>query len=84
MRKWKDDGSDLIKPRQRKLYFLLSMLFITKPLIFFILKYPIDGFDLFGSFMGFVLMWGTNFNGFYKISRKITEWDMKRRDNKWR
>lgn len=83
MRKWKDDGSHVIKPLQRKLYFIIGCLIIVKSFTPFILYRTYDFIDVFQLGCGLLLIWGVNLNGFYKFARIYTEWKLKSKDNKF-
>lgn len=84
MRKWKDDGSYIIKPWQRKIYFIVSILLIIRLPFFYFATGKVYDADILDFVLGFVFLWGINFNGFYKIIRRYAEWQLKKRDNKWR
>ena len=81
--KFKDDGSHIIKQFQRKIYFIIGILITIRPIFNYILFRENDFLDWLGIPFGLLLIWGINKNGFYKIIRKITEWKMKNKDNKF-
>ena len=83
MRKWKDDGSSFIKPLQRKLYFIIGCLIAARPLIFFLIGSDVTIFDIINGGLGILLIWGVNFNGFYKLARRYMEWRLKHKDNRF-
>lgn len=82
MRKWKDDGSHIIKPFQRKLYFIIGCIFLIRPVISIIAYHSLDFGDMLWGGSGILLIWGVKFNGFYKIARLYTEWKI-RKNNKF-
>jgi len=84
MRKWKDEGSHIIKPFQRKIYLIIGCLIILRPVVFFVLFRQLDVLDIMNIVLGSFLIWGIQLNGFYKIIRWYAERQMKRWDNKWR
>ena len=80
MRKWKDNEN--IKIKYRKLYTLGASFIIFMALLdFAFFKYTIQ--DVLSLFLGSFLLWGIWMNGLYKIARTLTEWKLKRDDNKF-
>lgn len=82
--KFKDDGGHVIKPKLRKIYFIIGCLIMLRPLVSFVLFGTIDVIDWFNLVLGGVMIWGINFNGFYKIARWYMERKLRRFDNSWR
>lgn len=82
MRKWKDDGSHIIKPLQRKLYLIIGCIFVIRPIISVLIYHSLDFGDILWGGSGLFLIWGIKFNGIYKIARLYAEWKL-RKDNKF-
>ena len=80
MRKWKDDGSHILKPLQRKLYIIIGFILISRPVLSIIQFHTFDYVDIMWGFCGVTLIWGVKFNGFYKLARLYAEWKI-RKDN---
>ena len=80
--KFKDDGSHIIKPLQRKLYLIIGLILIVRPVISVIQFHSIDYIDVVWGIGGLVTIWGVKFNGFYKLARLYAEWKL-RKDNKF-
>ena len=81
---FKDNGSHIIKPLQRKIYFTIGMLFVSHPIISFLVFGQIDTMQIIDAILGGFMIWGVNFNGFYRLARRYAEWQIKKKDNKWR
>ena len=80
MRKWKDN--ETVKIKYRWLYTLgAGFMIIMSTFDILYLKY--DWQDFFNIGLAVFLLWGIWLNGFYKIMRKIKEWELKRKDNKF-
>lgn len=82
--KFKDDGSHIVKPFQRKLYFIIGCLIIGRAALDLYMIRTLDVMDCLNIILGCVLIWGVNRNGFYKIARWYMERKIRRFDNKWR
>ena len=82
MRKWKDDGSHIIKPLQRKLYIIIGCIFVVRPIISVTVYHSLDFGDILWGGSGLFLIWGIKFNGIYKIARLYAELKL-RKDNKF-
>ena len=80
---FKDNGSHIVKPLQRKLYFIIGCLIIGRAVLDLYLVNHLDVMDYLNILLGCVLIWGVNFNGFYKVARKYMEWKLKHDDNKF-
>ena len=83
MRKWKDDGSHIIKPFQRKIYLIIGGLIMARPVITYYITGTIDVMDVINFFLGALMIWGVRFNGFYKLAKMYAEWNLKRKDNRF-
>lgn len=83
MRKWKDDGSHVIKPFQRKMYFIIGCLIIGRAVLDWVLTKYLDSMDYLNIILGLVLIWGINLNGFYKLARRYMEWKLSRNGNRF-
>ncbi len=80
MRKWKDNEN--IKIKYRKIYtFGACFIIFMSALNIAFFRYTVQ--DFISIFLGSFLLWGIWMNGLYKIMRKITEWKLKRSDNKF-
>ena len=82
--KFKDDGSHIIKPFTRKIYFIIGCLTIARPVIGLIISGEIDFLGVMNIALGVLLIWGVNKNGFYKLARWYKERQLRKFDNKWR
>ena len=82
--KFKDDGSHVIKPLQRKIIFITGSLMIARPFVTWYLFREVDFIDGLNVAMGIIFIWGVNLNGFYKLARWYMEKKIKDFDNKWR
>lgn len=80
---FKDNGSHIVKPLQRKLYFIIGCLIIGRAVLDLYLLNKIDVMDYLNIILGSVLIWGVNFNGFYKVARWYMEWKLKHSDNRF-
>ncbi len=80
MRKWKDNENVQIK--NKSLYVGIMAIIVTMDM-YDILIHQATFSDYFGLTMAAFFVWGLYFNGYYKIARKIKEWQMKRSDNKF-
>ena len=80
---FKDNGSHIVKPFQRKLYFIIGCLIIGRAGLDLVLTHNLDVMDGLNIILGLVLIWGVNLNGFYKIARWYMEWKLRRNDNKF-
>jgi len=80
---FKDNGSHIVKPLQRKLYFIIGCLIICRAALDLYLVNRLDIMDYLNIILGVVLIWGVNFNGFYKVARKYMEWKLKHNDNRF-
>lgn len=78
MRKFKDDGSNLINPLQRKIYFVVSILLISKPIVDYIFVQRISFLDIVDPILGVFWIWAINKNGMYKILRWYAEQQIKK------
>ena len=81
--KFKDYGSHIIKPFQRKLYLIIGCLLISRPIISFLSYRSVDYVDIVWGISGALLIWGVKFNGFYKLARLYAEWNLKRKGNRF-
>lgn len=82
--KFKDDGSHIIKPIQRKIYFIIGIIFISQPIVNYILFNEINVMQIITAILSSFMIWGVNKNGFYKIARWYMEKRIRKFDNKWR
>ena len=82
--KFKDDGSHIISPLQRKIYFIIGIIFISHPIINYFVLDIIDPMTIIAAGLAGVMIWGINRNGFYKIVRWYMERKLRQSDNKWR
>ena len=82
--KFKDDGSHIIKPFQKKIYLIIGSLIVGRAFLDLFLVGGIDVMDILNIILGLFMIWGIQFNGFYKIARRYAEWKLKQQDNKWR
>ena len=81
--KFKDDGSHIIKPFQRKIYFIIAVIFISQPILNYLLFDYVDVMQLVSASLAGFMIWGVNKNGFYKIARWYMERKIRKFDNKW-
>lgn len=84
MRKWKDEGTNILPPKRRKLYLIITIGLILFTSSKIILTGKIYDFDVISLGIAIFLLWGIKFNGLYKIMRKIAEYQLKKKDNHWR
>ena len=82
--KFKDDGSHIIKPFARKIYFIIGCLTIARPVVSFILFGEAGLMDYLNVVLGVFMIWGINKNGIYKILRWYKERQIRKFDNDWR
>lgn len=82
--KFKDDGSNIIKPFQKKIYLIIGLIFISQPIFNYILFSEINIMQIITALLSVFMIWGVNKNGFYKIARWYMERKIRRFDNKWR
>ena len=82
--KFKDDGSHIIKPFARKIYFIIGCLTIARPFVSYILFGQIGFIEYLNIVLGVFMIWGINKNGIYKILRGYKERQLRRFDNDWR
>ena len=80
MRKWKDNEN--IKLKHSRL-FLIGAGFIIFMSVADFLFFKWDWRDIMNMGIGLFLIWGVKFNGLYRIARKLTEYRLRRRDNKF-
>ena len=80
---FKDNGSHIIKPLQRKLYFIIGCLIVGRAAMDLLLFDKMDIMDYLNIILGLVLIWGVNFNGFYRVARWYMEWKLKHNDNRF-
>lgn len=78
--KWKDNENIRIKHKKIYTIIIIGMMGIDT---FDILFHKVSFSDCFNLALGTFLLWGMWMNGFYRISRKVAEWKMKRRDNRF-
>ena len=81
MREWKD--SEIAKPKRYRLLLGSAIALFSFSLFNIIAGYPTINQYIDVGLSGF-LIWGLKWNGIYKIARKIKEWEIKQKDNKWR
>lgn len=84
LRKWKDEGSHIIKPFQRRLYFIIALVIISRSFVDLFILGSMDWMDYLNIGLGAFMIWGINRNGFYKIARRYAEYVVRKKDNKWR
>ena len=82
--KFKDDGSHIIKPRMRKIYFIIGCLTVLRPIVNYFTLGQITIMDYLTFGLGVFMIWGINKNGLYKIARWCKERQLRKFDNKWR
>ena len=80
MRKWKDNEAIKIK---YKWFYLGGAVFIVFMALMNILFFKWTWQDPFNIALGLFIVWGVQFNGLYRIMRKITEYRLRRKDNKF-
>ena len=82
--KFKDDGSHIIKPFARKIYFIIGCLTIARPVVSFILFGQVGIMEYLNIVLGSFMIWGIKKNGIYKILRWYAERKLRKFDNHWR
>jgi hypothetical protein len=66
------------------MYLIIGFIFLARPVISVLVYRSLDYTDVVWGLSGILLIWGIKFNGFYKIARLYAEWNLKRKDNKFR
>lgn len=83
MHKFKNDGSGMIPEKTRKLYLITTIALLIFVVVKDIIIAKIYVLDIVSIALGVCVLWGIQFNGAYKIARKIMEWKLTRKDNKF-
>ena len=81
MRQFKDEG-----PKIQHYKFMLAAVIGT--LSFSILNMlfleGVTAYNIFSVILGAFLLWCIKWNGYYKLARKWAEYNLRKKDNKWR
>ena len=78
--KFKDNEAVKLK---HKWIYLSGAIFVSFMAVIDMLFFKWDWQDPFNLGLGLFIIWGVQFNGLYRIMRKIAVWRLKRRDNKF-
>ena len=84
MRKWKDEGSNILKPNTRKLIIFTSLGIMIMIGMGIMITRTVTFQDIFVITLSAFNFWGVHYNGYYKLGRRYMEWHLKRKDNNWR